>query len=67
LDGFVKRSKFKARESRVVRRIRHTPQRQRDETQRRNWTSKEVIVPFGYMAKSGLATLFTKPSLMNAR
>jgi hypothetical protein len=32
-----KEAKFKARESRGVRRTLCTPQRQRDEAQRRNW------------------------------
>jgi hypothetical protein len=38
-----KKPKFKARESRGVRRTCRTPQRQRDEAQRRNWVFHEVI------------------------
>ena len=38
-----KEAKFKARESRGVRRTCSTPQRQRDEAQRRNWTIYEAI------------------------
>ena len=37
------KSKFKARESRGVRRACRTPQRQRDEAQRRNWAFYEAI------------------------
>jgi hypothetical protein len=39
-----KEAKFKARESRGVRRTLRTPQRQRDEAQRRNWTIYEAII-----------------------
>jgi hypothetical protein len=39
-----KEAKFKARESRGVRRTKSTPQRQRDEAQRRNWTIYEAII-----------------------
>jgi hypothetical protein len=39
-----KEAKFKARESRGVRRTSCTPQRQRDEAQRRNWTIYEAII-----------------------
>jgi hypothetical protein len=42
-DDFVKSSKFKARESRVMRRTYRTPQWQRDEAQRRSWTFCEVV------------------------
>jgi len=42
-DGKVKSFKFKARESRVMRRTHCTPQSQRDEAQRRNWTFYEAI------------------------
>jgi hypothetical protein len=42
-DGFLKRPKFKAREFRVVRCSWPTPQRQRDEAQRRNWTFYKAI------------------------
>jgi hypothetical protein len=35
---------MKARESRVARRTGSTPQRQRDEAQRRDWTIYEVII-----------------------
>src|SRR3990172_918717 len=38
-----KEAKFKARESRGVRRTYSTPQRQRDEAQRRNWPIYEAI------------------------
>jgi hypothetical protein len=52
IDGLVKshhnrwlckKPKFKARESRGVRRTCSTPQRQRDEAQRRNWAFYEAI------------------------
>jgi N-acetylmuramoyl-L-alanine amidase len=39
-----KEAKFKARESRGVRRTSSTPQRPRDEAQRRNWTIYEAIL-----------------------
>jgi hypothetical protein len=39
-----KEAKFKARESRGVRRTSSTPQRQRDDAQRRNWTIYEAII-----------------------
>jgi len=42
-DDFIKSSNFKARESRVTRRTCRTPQRQRDEAQRRSWTFYEVV------------------------
>ena len=38
-----KEAKFKAREARGVRRTLCTPQRQRDEAQRRNWTVYKAI------------------------
>jgi hypothetical protein len=38
-----KKPKFKARESRGVRRTCRTPQRQRDEAQRGNWAFYEAI------------------------
>jgi hypothetical protein len=38
-----KKPKFKARKSRGVRRTCSTPQRQRDEAQRRNWAFYEAI------------------------
>jgi hypothetical protein len=38
-----KEAKFKARESRGVRRTDSTPQRQRDEAQRRNWAIYKAI------------------------
>jgi len=42
-DGKVKSSSSRRREYRVVRRTYRTPQSQRDEAQRRNWTLYEAI------------------------
>jgi hypothetical protein len=39
-----KEAKIKAHESRVARRTYRTPQRQRDEAQRRDWTIYEAII-----------------------
>jgi hypothetical protein len=39
-----KKPKVKARESRVARRTSSTPQRQRDEAQRRDWVFYEVVI-----------------------
>jgi hypothetical protein len=43
VDGFAQRAEFKARESRGARRTFGTPQRQRDEAQRRNRPFGEAI------------------------
>jgi hypothetical protein len=44
LDRWLcKEAKFKARKSRGVRRTDSTPQRQRDEAQRRNWAIYKAI------------------------
>jgi len=42
-NGKVKSSKFKAHESRVMRRTFRTPQSQRDEVQRGNWAFYEAV------------------------
>jgi hypothetical protein len=50
-----KEAKFKARASRGVRRTLCTPQRQRAEAQRRNWTIYEAI-NFGWVMLYPIST-----------
>jgi general secretion pathway protein I len=52
-----KKLKFKARESRVARRTHSTPQRPRDEAQRRNWVFYEAITHEGFTLLEVLVAL----------